>query len=230
MTSYNSTYNEERLPVIKRMIEQTLAMYNIVVDGREKPKGATEPDAAAAWRGRQNMKQLGINYRWSPVVYDFRGTNGLNASALMERAYKGYPGEDVRAGDRAPDAPALVDAAGEETALFDIFKSYHHTLLVFSPRAGLSNAEINGVLEATRSLVEAGAVKIVILGHRDSVIPKDIPGTKVLKDTQGYAYNYYHVNGNALTLVAVRPDGYVGALVQDVQGLQRYLTKVFLGV
>ena len=173
---------------------------------------------------------LDIDYRWSPIVVDYRGTNGLSVDELKARAYKGYPGEDVRAGDRAPDAPALVDGAGEATALFDIFKPSYHTLLVFLPRTGLDDtaaAAIKDVLEATRRLVPADAFKVVVLSHKDSAGFNDIPGTKVYKDTECHAYKAYHVNGDALTLVAVRPDGYVGAFVNDIEGLGSYWTKVF---
>ncbi|PCH35543.1 hypothetical protein WOLCODRAFT_80676 [Wolfiporia cocos MD-104 SS10] len=46
-------------------------------------------------------------------------------------------GEEVRAGDRAPDALGLMSAA-ESTSLFSIFGSAYHTILVFSHGSALA--------------------------------------------------------------------------------------------
>lgn len=223
-----SSYEIERLPVVTHMLRATSNLYthSVAKDADEvKTEAEIKPGPGFLnWRDT-SLHQLEINYRWSPVVYDVRGTNDLNEDDLKARAYIGYQGEDVRAGDRAPNAPALVDTAGQETALFDIFKPYVHTLLVFLPREG--DGDVSRVLEAMRSLSAANAAQIVILGNKDGVVPKTVPGTTAYKDSQGHAYSAYHVTDDALTLVVVRPDGYVGAFVNHVEGLRTYLTKVF---
>ena len=46
-------------------------------------------------------------------------------------------------------------------------------------------------------------------------------------DGRGYeAYGIDRVQG---ALVVVRPDGYIGAFVQDVDGLETYITKIVGG-
>ena len=46
------------------------------------------------WRNRA-LQMYDINYRWSPAVYDARGTLGFEEDELKARAYEGYPGGDV---------------------------------------------------------------------------------------------------------------------------------------
>ncbi|KAH9911199.1 uncharacterized protein B0H18DRAFT_385348, partial [Fomitopsis serialis] len=133
-TTLLSTYSEERLPVIKRMIDETKAMYKIVMNGpRDKPRGAGEQDAA--WRGRQDqLKQLGINYRWSSILVDeIHAVDAEEAKRETVDAYGALGGDGLHAGDRAPDAPALVDlksGGAEPTSLFNIFAPTHHTVLL----------------------------------------------------------------------------------------------------
>ncbi|KAI0765037.1 FAD binding domain-containing protein [Fomes fomentarius] len=224
-----STYEIERLPVVTLMLSMTSNLYtHAFAKSIDEIKGKTKEGASGSgflnWRDT-SLYQLEINYRWSPVVYDGRGANvSEDADALKARAYIGYPGEDVRAGDRAPNAPALIDAAGTETALFDIFKPYFHTLLVFLPREG--DEDVSRVVEATRSLTVANAAQIVILGHKDATVPTEVPGAKAYRDIEGHAYKAYHAADDALTVVVVRPDGYIGAFVDSVAGVQTYLTKV----
>ena len=82
------------------MLRMTSNLYPHVI-AREVDDGKSNTNRFLAWRD-DTLRQLDINYRWSPIVFDTRGTNGLDADDLKARAYIGYPGEDVRAGDRAP--------------------------------------------------------------------------------------------------------------------------------
>lgn len=83
-------------------------------------------------------------------MHDVRGTLGFTEDDMKAHAYNGYTGGDVRAGDRAPDVPALVGVDGAETALFMIFKSYYHTLFVFVPE----RANIAGIIKAAQAYPE----------------------------------------------------------------------------
>ncbi len=189
---------------------------------------AAKPDSEAGekrsdfpqWRS-QSLRMMEINYRWSPAVYDVRGTLGLDDDEMKARAYEGYPGGDVRAGDRAPSAAGLVNATGVETTLFDIFKPSHHTVLVFTP----STEKAESVVAALRAF-PAGTVKTVVLGRH--AVPEVHEGTEAYHDTTGCASRAYHVDEVAVTTVVVRPDGYVGAFVHDAEGLHKYFSKVFL--
>ena len=175
------------------------------------------------WRN-QSLHMFEVNYRWSPVVYDARGTLGLDEDDMKARAYEGYPGGDVRAGDRAPDAPALVDAEGNETALFSIFKPYHHTLLVFVAAAE-GGADVGAIVRAAQEYPE-GIVRTVVIG-RDGV-PPSVAGAVAYHDKEGHAHRAYHVPEGEFAIFAVRPDGYVGGFARDLEGLRTYFSRVFV--
>ena len=178
-------------------------------------------DKAAFFQWRNlALRHYGINYRWSPLAHDARPPLGLSEDELKAHAFEGYPGGDVRAGDRAPDAPALVGADGSETALFSIFKPYFHTVLVFAPEG----ADVSGVVKAAAAYPE-GLVRTVVLGRNG--VPAAVAGADVYHDKEGHAHTGYHVSGDEVVVVAVRPDGYVGGFVYDVEGLQAYFARVF---
>ena len=95
---------------------------------------------------RRKLFQLDLNYRWSSIVFDER----FASSSAQKDAY-GKLGQDLRAGDRAPDAPSLVilhskvtsigkvsGQVGASVRLFDIFEPTVHTALVFAPASDVS--------------------------------------------------------------------------------------------
>ncbi|KAI0635066.1 FAD binding domain-containing protein [Trametes polyzona] len=220
-----TTYENERLPVVALMLATTTGLYNQVVEKRYdgNPDSPRTKGGWLQWRN-DSLKQLDINYRWSPITLDARG-NGDDLQALKERAYVGYPGEDVHAGDRAPGAPELVDVSGQETTLHDVFKPYLHTFLIFSPETSDADAQIDDVLKTIRSLPK-GTYQILVLARHG--VPKARDGTAAYHDTKGYAYGAYGVEEGKLTVVAIRPDMYVGAFVYGAEGLQEYISRVFL--
>nr|VWP02068.1 Flavohemoprotein (EC [Ganoderma boninense] len=223
-----ASYEAERLPVVAQMLAQTSKLYTHITSRKIEDVDAGHLETApgdAAWTS-QTLYMLDINYRWSPAVHDARGTPlGSSDEEMRARAYAGYPGGDVRAGDRAPNAPGLVDAQGAETALFDVFKPWRHIVLVFPP--GTEEKMSPGVesIVAVLQGFPAGAVKAVVLGRH--AVPKAYEGADVYHDATGRAGRAYHVDEAAVTVVVVRPDGYVGAFVYDTEGLQQYFSKVF---
>ncbi|RDX51467.1 hypothetical protein OH76DRAFT_1346666 [Lentinus brumalis] len=218
-----STYQIERLPVISHMLATTSDLYTQLTNIQPDGGPASSGKGSSGWRNNA-LRQLEINYRWSPGVFDARGMNGLDEDALKAHGYQGYPrGEPVRAGDRAPQAPALVNATGKETSLFEIFKPNTHTVLVFSP----THARDSGVQEvaaAAQASPLASVTKMLVLG-RDGV-PTAIDGANAYHDKEGHAYKAYGVDDGVLTVVVVRPDGYIGAFVNDVDGLQTYISRI----
>ncbi|KAI0698051.1 FAD binding domain-containing protein [Cerioporus squamosus] len=188
-----ATYQTERLPVIAHMLAATSALYTHITHlGPDDTDTDSGKESSGLWRNTA-LRQLDINYRWSPVVFDARGMNGLDEGALKAHGYRGYPGEAVRAGDRAPEAPALPNA---------------HTLLVFSPEhAGSGAQEVVAAVQA--SPLASGA--------------------SVYHDKEGHAHKAYGVDEKVLTIVVVRPDGHIGAFVNDVDGLQRYISRIVGG-
>ena len=108
-----STYQTERIPVVTHMLAATSNLYTHLVP-KESDTNDTDTNKTGflQWRD-QSLRMYDINYRWSPIVYDVRGTLGLDEDELKARAYVGYPDGDVHAGDRAPDASALVGSGRE---------------------------------------------------------------------------------------------------------------------
>ncbi|RPD78983.1 hypothetical protein L226DRAFT_501441 [Lentinus tigrinus ALCF2SS1-7] len=218
-----TTYQTERLPVIAHMLAATSNLYT---HSEESAGSGKDTSGFMKWRNNA-LYQLDINYRWSPVVFDARGMNGLDEDALKARGYIGYPGEPVRAGDRAPEAPALVDATGKATALFDIFKPTVHTLLVFSPDSEQAGASVQEIVAAARASPLASVIQTLVLGGQG--VPAAVEGAITYHDKEGHAYRVYGVEEGALSVFVVRPDGYIGAFVQNVDGLQTYITKIVVG-
>jgi hypothetical protein len=105
------SYTAERLPIIAGVLKQTTELLKRIV-------AAKAP--ATSWIKGQELRQLDVHYRGSPIVYDELKSEG---------------NERVTAGDRAPDAPALVQlTAGVKTGvlqLFDLFSPTRHTAIIF---------------------------------------------------------------------------------------------------
>ena len=156
------SYQDERLGVAANLLEFVGQMHR---DWLGKAKDKAEP------RQGEHM-QLSLNYRGGPLSVDEREiAEGVG-----------------RAGDRAPDAP-LVDAAGQPTRLFDLFRGPHFTLLALGGAAlPLLPARMGAVVRAYRI-----------------ARPDDSMGAGALVDRDDHAHRIY---GEGLVLV--RPDGYVG--------------------
>ncbi|KZT07594.1 monooxygenase [Laetiporus sulphureus 93-53] len=215
-----STYNEERLPVIKAMLEETTAIFHSVL-----ARTANGMNNEAGWNRGEHMRQLGVNYRWSSIVRDERAPVG--ATEPMD-PYGINSGDVPRAGDRAPDAPGLVnvkstDASEQPTSLFRIFSTTRHTILVFSP----DSAHAGPALEALTSY-PADAIQSVVIYLQDASSTPHVDGANLsLVDRDGHAYSGYAVEKGGLTIVIVRPDGVIGAIARGVDGLKAYFRGIF---
>ncbi|KZT07593.1 monooxygenase [Laetiporus sulphureus 93-53] len=217
-----STFTEERLPVIKFMIEETSSLFR-----QTFMKASENKDG---WQRRDHMRQLGVNYRWSSIVLDER-TPASAPDAVKEPVdVYGINSDGVpRAGDRAPDAPGLVDVQSRDvdsqpTSLFDTFSLTRHTVLIFSP----DDTEAGLVLEAVRSYPR-DLVRSVVVCPRHALATSSIGGADLaLIDRDGHAYSTYAVETDAFTIVVVRPDGVIGAIATSVEGVKKYFRDVFL--
>ena len=258
-----TSYQTERIPVIAHMLAATSDLYTHSVGKPNTGTAKSDSDASAGanqgkeasaflkWRNNA-LFQLDVNYRWSPIVYDARRAGELGVDKdvdetgleleLKARAYIGYPGEPVSAGDRAPEAPGLVDATGKQTSLFEIFKPTTHTLLVFVPDQARDEEGEEDLVQKVQKLVAAArasplgsVVQTVVLGRQG--VPAAIDGASTYHDKEGHAYRAYSVSVSDETQAhsacvcafIVRPDGYIGAFVRDVDGLETYITKIVGG-
>ncbi|MEU6129423.1 FAD-dependent monooxygenase [Saccharopolyspora sp. NPDC047091] len=164
------SYEAERYPVAEGVLRLSGRLLDLL----------REDDPEAHRRGPE-LNQLGLHYRGGPLAEDRRTDPAA-----------------VRAGDRAPDAPVLLDGAA--VRLFELFAGPHWTLLDFGgtvPDPGIPGLDVHAVLRDPR------------------------PGA--LHDVHGHAHDGYGVDRSALLLV--RPDGYLGWAGEpgDLAGLRAYL-------
>ncbi|KAJ7436721.1 FAD binding domain-containing protein [Mycena galericulata] len=209
------SYNEERLPVIGEMLSKTTSLLNRTVTAR-----ATDTDVSY-WNRGGALWMLGVNYRWSSIVIDERDDE--NATKVPKDPY-GAQSRDLRAGDRAPDAPALKDIHNGQIDihLFDVFDSSRHTVLVFSASPERCSSALQVLFHLPQDAVRC--VAIIPSGS----VSANIQGFDLtLEDTLGHAYSIYDFKGEC-DIAVVRPDGVVGAVVRSSEALQRYFGKIFV--
>ncbi|KZT07592.1 monooxygenase [Laetiporus sulphureus 93-53] len=217
------TFTEERLPVIKFMLTETSSLFRQMFS--EKSQGT---DMENGLQREYHMRQLGVNYRWSSIVLDERvPAKAENAVQEPEDVY-GINSDGVpRAGDRALEAPGLVNIkSGESTSLFRIFSTTRHTILIFS----LDDTQVGLALEAL-SPYPTSVIRSAI------IYPQDAPSTAsansadlVLIDHDSHAYSGYGIEKNVSMVVIVRPDGVIGAVAREGEGVKQYFLRIFSAV
>ncbi|KAH8824080.1 FAD binding domain-containing protein [Flagelloscypha sp. PMI_526] len=217
------TYHEERFPVIQEMLLRTTKL-------PDKTRTAKETNEALK-RG-SDTDQLGVNYRWSSIILDEvneRATADADTSALTT-AYDVNPeiGAILRAGERAPSANGFLDSSGNnsELILFDLFSIKFHRLLLFAPTSEVNL--VKNVIEALKAYPVELVKTAWVLPQGDSNEPNVGFTGPILVDNSGSAYAGYGLQGHVPTIVIVRPDGVVGAIVKEVEGIGRYFAKIFV--
>jgi 2-polyprenyl-6-methoxyphenol hydroxylase-like FAD-dependent oxidoreductase len=164
------TYGEERLPI---------AAWVLGVSSRLSSSFFTR--TLSAPRDAETL-QLGIHYR----------------GCSLSRELRPHPGQ-VRAGDRAPDAPALLGSQGAQR-VFDLCRGPHFTLLAFGDGWDAAIAAVGQRFPAR--------VKSFVIGGTPASAPApQFPAPRLI-DTESHAARGYDIH--AETLLLVRPDGYIG--------------------
>ena len=102
--------------------------------------------------------------------------------------------------------------------LFDVFSPTRHTVLVFTE----DEEKVQGVLEQVKTLPE-GVAEVVVIAPKGKAA--EVAGAKVVEDVEGHARSIYQVEQDP-TIVVVRPDGAVGAIVLEAAGITRYFSKI----
>jgi len=226
-----STYTEERFPVIATMLNFTTKIFASKVDAAKSGPSVSGSEEKQEWRPAGDaLKQLGVNCRWSSIVIDERAPVEVDANGEKRiDAYGMQRGDIVRAGDRAPDAPGLVDLKGgtattaESTSLFKVFTPTKHTVLLFST----DTDQIAALLSASRTY-PADVIRTVIICPPGSVDASAVEGADLmLADRDGHAYAGYNVARVDTAVVIVRPDGLIGGIVKGADGLKKYFGVVF---
>ncbi|KIY52998.1 hypothetical protein FISHEDRAFT_69455 [Fistulina hepatica ATCC 64428] len=235
------TYNEERLPVIAELLTQTTALLNQTFRGK---KGDN-----SGWLKGGSMLQLGVNYRWSSLVvdeqrltwdytdesddldttYEFDGSWSPDDQQVQQQLYRPTRDGQLRAGDRAPDAPDLANlkvadpTMVQTVSLFDIFSVVCHTVLIFVWSA---DQRFKAPIKMARKCPH-GTVRIVIIVMEGVSLPAPVRGAHyVLDDEEHHAFDAYAL-GSGCDVAIVRPDGFIGAIVRGAEGIQKYFAGIF---
>lgn len=181
------------------------------------------------WKRGRKLFQLDINYRWSSIVLDERFTKD---GSEVKNAY-GIEGQDLRAGDRAPDAPGLTQIGAKQddhiiTRLFDVFDPTCHTALIFASNPSDAN---------TRALIDSHTKIPPGLVRTALILPQSLPNADigssntdfVFVDSEGHAYKGYSLEASAerSAVFIVRPDAMVGAFASSPITIESYFSKVF---
>lgn len=229
------SYENERIPVIAEMLKITTELHNRTFYSDEVKKQIRSQlksvlKESPYYRNRK-LFQLDINYRWSSVVYDERFSEVTQST---ERSAYGVAGHDLRAGDRAPDAPGLVqilpkDSNGSVSRLFDVFKPTKHTILIYIP--SLSSKDDFSLLNSLRWIDhDLLQTAIIIPPDTDTKFSPSIPVDFVFKDADGHAFKGYGLEklSEHPTIVIVRPDSIIGSFAYSISGVEKYAQAVFI--
>ena len=210
------TYTEERLPVVAEMLDLTTKILKATID---------KPGNEAGWRRTGNLNQLGVNYRWSSIVVDQNTDSGAGPGAReAHSAYDVEAGGPLRAGDRAPDAPGLVNQkSGESTRIFKLLSPTYHTVLIFAEAV-----DVHATVQAVTAKFSKELVQVVVLLRAGITNVIQDVGCDIFEDRDGHAYDAYKVEEGANGIVIIRPDGVTGAIVKDVDWVERYFKGIFV--
>lgn len=193
------------------MLQKSTLIFNAIRKGGEE-----------GWKRGGELMQLGVNCCWSSIVVDERTPKPEGPEEV--NPYGDVSDTSLRAGDRAPDAPALLPVgAGAPTALFDVFRPRYHTVLLFN----LPVEETKRVLAETKKFPQ-GLVKTVAIAPQGPSDVKIVGQLDLaLVDSEGHAFAGYRVSPDKPTIVIVRPDGVVGGIVYGLDGFRKYFRTVF---
>jgi hypothetical protein len=209
------SYQEERLPVIAQMLDKTAELLNRV----------SESGGDSSSRRRDiDLKQLRVNYRGSSII----GEDNICVTTIKVSGYNKDSEIAACPGDRAPDVPSLINTTGEHkrVTLFDIFSPSHHSVLVFTKKY---EEDLTLALSSViNRLPEKTVRSVLILPSESNVKELGSVYDEVLIDSGGHAYGGYGLPiDDQSYIVVVRPDGVVGARVNEVAGVERYFQKIF---
>ncbi|CAA9473050.1 MAG: hypothetical protein AVDCRST_MAG58-4068 [uncultured Rubrobacteraceae bacterium] len=237
------TYEEERLPVARRVLAQTDTNTRVLLSDNPVMRFLRERvltlDRVQAYAARRSS-QLFINYRSSSLSPSHGGTRIAKSMSMpipWARAsgtaglkdllrFRGGP----RAGDRAPDGPSIRAASREKTSLFREFRVPGFSLLLFD---GMDHTETGyaNLLEVARRVegLPGNPIKTHLIVGADSA-PEGLDREgSVLLDGSGSLHELYGASAESLYLV--RPDGYVGfrGRPAEVEPLIEYLRSKYAG-
>ena len=238
------TYEEERLPVARAVLNQTDTNQKLFISNHPVLRFFRERvlvplmeipavTDAIVYRG----SELGIKYRGTALARSHE-VPLMQTTLLPKRESERASVVDrlrfyraPHAGDRAPDARCRDAATGVPTTLFDQFRGPHFTLLLFDgpARTEAGYTRLSSVARRVRELCGEGVEARIIVSANARPAALDRDGA-VLLDPDHEAHKLYGASAQSLYLV--RPDGYVGFRSQPVEEepLLQYLGELFTSV
>jgi hypothetical protein len=216
------TYEEERLPVARRVLNQTDANTKVLLSDnpimRFLRHRVLTLDHVQDYAARRSS-QLFVNYRSSSLSRSHDGTRLgklTRKTALWARVSEKASLKDLlrfrggpRAGDRAPDGPSIRAASSEKTSLFRELRGTSFSLLLFG---GLvrSDTGYTHLLEVARRVegLLGSTVKTHLIVGADATPEELACEGSVLLDGAHLLHELYAASAESLYLI--RPDGYVG--------------------
>jgi len=228
------TYEVERMPVVAEMLNLSTALHSLAFSRKTSSALETGPtstgDADKVMHRSKQLLQLGINYRWSPIIVEDRASNDVTA----KNDPYGQNSGKIRAGDRGPDATQLLDVLGpneEPKTLHSLFSTDKHTILVV---LGGSIASLRDDLASVEEFRKPGVARVVAIVSQSekegaglqAPFPADI---QVLSDEEGHVHRGYDVQEGSTSFIVIRPDGVIGAYTHVSEGVRRYFSAI-LGV
>jgi hypothetical protein len=217
-----SSYSDERMPVMASMLNRTTKMM------LKMHQTAFEPLTDGAARFEQNLTQLGIYYSWSPIIVDDI-KSAPSADDMSQGNVDVYTsGPELHAGDRAPSATGLVavDGSESETTLFDLFDAGSHLGLIFVQNEAVES-DITSMLYAVTSVGGNLVRPSLVYAQKPSGVPDGAAHAFV--DRDGHASAAYKPQRyGSVAAAIVRPDGIVGAMVQNPKSVGVYFNKIYV--
>ncbi|QGZ61127.1 FAD-dependent monooxygenase [Paraburkholderia acidisoli] len=194
------SYEAERLPVAREVLDLSTRLVATTLSPKTEGLVARSEDTT----------QLGIRYRESPLSHERRAA----------------PAGALRAGDRAPDATALLDRAGRSWRLFDLLRGPYATLLAFG--AGWEALLDAGLAAASGSAGGVHALRVLAAGEST-----EEGGLRTLVDSRGHAGAAWlaRKGEGEGALFAIRPDGVIGFATdhrRDAEALITWLRQAGL--
>ncbi|KAK1222180.1 hypothetical protein PQX77_014978 [Marasmius sp. AFHP31] len=209
------TYTTERIPIISNMLNFSTELMRQVFHQSGTSLGVVKANSTF------DMRQFGINYRGGSLVLD----EFHEATKETVDPYRDGHDLEALAGDRAPEVPGLVRISKGEQAtvsLYNILDVVFHSVLIF----GESGSDTQAVLNLVKSYPEGTVNCVVVLPQGSELSQSSGEETTVILDHEGYAYKHYHAHEKEQRVVAIRPDGYIGAVVRGQEGLKRYFDGI----
>nr|MBA2677386.1 FAD-dependent monooxygenase [Ktedonobacteraceae bacterium] len=218
------TYQQERRPVAKRVLEETHRLTSIFYQRNLLARTLREWVIVPLLRRPVIQRrllwatsELGIQYRSSTLSY----THQKRMPALLPRTKK-----MLQAGDRAPDGRCLRLPAREETTLFQVFQDPRAHLLLFDGSSQTSSTYTRFLQLAQRieSLLK-GEIQVHLLASSEMTPAWE---GALLYDVNHQVHAHYGIR--VPSLVFIRPDGYIGLLcsLAHEQDLVEYLRRLYL--